>query len=523
MNGEQPHGVMWTAAAPCRFGKATESRGVWSQRSSTLPSRVFTGEGLDIGMSSCVSTTRSTAVPESGRGLPQSKRTAILASLLMCAPLPAAPPSAALSGGVGTVFNAGKDAYSMPHTNLTRKHRREFVVGNSFFKDNWVTAPATPENRDGLGPLFHARSCSACHVMDGRGSPPAGEEVMTGLLLRLSIHGKDGPEPDPVYGGQLAVRAVPGALPEADAQVTWTESEVVFSDGESVKLRRPAIKILRWHYGDPAAGLMIGPRLAPPVYGGGLLEAVANADIEKHADPDDKNADGISGRVNRVWDGAKKEKVLGRFGWKANQPTLRQQAAEAFNGDLGITSLEHPDENHTAAAGPKLAAFPSGGKPEAEALILDRMESYLRGLGVPARRKVEDPVVLRGETLFRDLNCTACHLPETKTGGDYAFEELRNQTIHPYTDLLLHDMGAELADGRPDGDAGGTEWRTAPLWGIGLNAAVNGNTFFLHDGRARNFTEAVLWHGGEAAASREAFKRLSRDDRAALVTFLESL
>lgn len=479
--------------------------------------------------------------PKSGTGLPHSKNKrstgydvcnhspgmigcclCVLLAILVI-PLYAAPPPAALSGGAGTVFNFGKDAYSTPHSSLSRKHRREFVVGNSFFKDNWVSAPATADNRDGLGPLFHARSCSACHVLDGRGSPPSGDEVMTGLLLRLSIPGANGPEPDPVYGGQLAVRAVPGAPPEADARVTWVESEVVLSDGESVKLRRPDIKITRWHYGDPTAGLMIGPRLAPPVFGGGLLEALADEDMEKNADPDDKNGDGISGRVNHVWDAAKKAKAIGRFGWKANQPTLRQQAAEAFNGDLGITTDEHPDENHTAAQAGKLTAFPDGGKPEAGALIVDRMESYLRGLGVPARRNTEDAVIQRGEGLFRGLNCAACHLPDSRTGSDHPFDELRNQTIHPFTDLLLHDMGPELADGRPDGEATGSEWRTAPLWGIGLNAAVNGNTFFLHDGRARSFAEAILWHGGEATASREGFKSLGKDDRAAVVKFLESL
>jgi len=496
----------------------------WRRFVTSVRSAYFTAEVTNLRYA----TRRAPAEPsESGRVLPQFKKLsgffAVLV-LVMVHPLPAAPPPAAFSGGAGTVFNAGKDAYSMPHTNLTRKHRREFVVGNSFFKDNWVTAPATAENRDGLGPLFHARSCSACHIMDGRGAPPAGnDEVMTGLLLRLSVPGNDGPVADPVYGNQLAVRSIPGAQPEAGVQVHWIESATTLSGDEVVNLRRPDIKVLRWHYGDPAAGLMIGPRLAPPVFGGGLLEAVTESDIEKSADPDDKNNDGISGRVNHVRDNAKNAKATGRFGWKANVPTLRQQAAEAFHSDFGITTNERPDEPYTVAQAAKLSVFPNGGKPEADALVMDRMESYLRGLGVPARRNLADSAVQRGEAIFRKLNCVACHLPEMKTSGDYPLEELRAQTIHPYTDLLLHDMGAELADGRPDGEASGTEWRTAPLWGIGLNAAVNGNTFFLHDGRARNFTEAILWHGGEAAASREAFKQLSKDDRAALVKFLESL
>ena len=415
---------------------------------------------------------------------------------------------------------AGKESFSAPLTSLSRQHRREFHVGNSFFKDNWVSAPATAANRDGLGPMFHTRSCSACHVNDGRGAPPSGDEVMTGLLLRLSA--ADG-TPDKIYGSQLAVRALPGALPEAEVKVTWVESSVTLGDGEAVKLRRPEITVTRWHYGEPAPGLLMGPRLAPALIGGGLLEAIAVADLERHADPADSNNDGISGRLNHVWDGARKEKVAGRFGWKANQPTLRQQAAEAFAGDIGITSAEHPDENHTSAQAAKFAAFPDGGKPEADTLVMDRLESYLRGLGAPARRRENDETIQRGEVLFRQLNCAACHLPEIQTGGDYPFEELRALTIHPYTDLLLHDMGVELADGRPDGEATGTEWRTAPLWGLGLNASVNGNAFFLHDGRARTPAEAILWHGGEATAAREAFKSFSKDDRASLVQFLESL
>ncbi len=415
---------------------------------------------------------------------------------------------------------AGQQAFSAPLTNLSRQHKREFHVGNSFFKDNWVSAPATAANRDGLGPLFHARSCSSCHINDGRGAPPAGDEVMTGLLLRLSA--ADG-TPDKIYGGQLAVRALPGAEPEAEVNVTWVESPVMFADGEVVPLRRPDIKVTRWNYGEPAAGLLMSPRLAPALIGGGLLEAIAVANLEKNTDPDDKDNDGISGRLNQVWDTAKKAKAAGRFGWKANQPSLRQQAAEAFAGDIGITSAEHSEENHTPPQAGKLTAFPDGGKPEADTLVMDRMESYLRGLGVPGRRSVNDPAVQRGEAVFRQLNCSACHLPEMQTGGDYPFEELRALTIHPFTDLLLHDMGPDLADGRPDGDATGTEWRTAPLWGLGLNAAVNGNAFFLHDGRARTVVEAILWHGGEATVAREAFKALNKNDRAALVKFLESL
>jgi CxxC motif-containing protein (DUF1111 family) len=414
----------------------------------------------------------------------------------------------------------GRESFSAPFPGLSRQHRREFHVGNSFFKDNWVSAPATAANRDGLGPLFQARSCSSCHVNDGRGAPPSGDEVMTGLLLRLTA-GDGGP--DKIYGNQLAVRAVPGAEPEAAVKVTWITSEVTLADGAVVSLRRPDIQVTRWNYGEPAPGLLIGPRLAPPVFGGGLLEAVTEVDLAKTADPEDTNGDGISGRINFLTDPTTQQKVAGRFGWKANVATLRKQAAEAFAGDLGITSVEHPDENHTASQAARLAPFPDGGRPEAEALVMDRMETYLRGLGAPARRGADDAAVKAGEVLFVSLRCAACHLPELKTGDTHPFKELQNQTIHPFTDLLLHDMGPELADGRPDGQASGSEWRTAALWGIGLNAAVNGNAFFLHDGRARSPLEAILWHGGEALTSREAFKALPKSDREALLAFLNSL
>jgi CxxC motif-containing protein (DUF1111 family) len=417
-----------------------------------------------------------------------------------------------------TITAAGREAFTAPFIGLSRQHRREFFTGDSFFNDQWVSAPASAANRDGLGPLFHARSCSGCHVKDGRGAPPSGDEVMTGLLLRLSA--ADG-MPDKIYGSQLAVRALPGVEPEGEVTVKWIETSVTLTGGEIINLRRPEIKVTRWNYGQPDAGLALGPRLAPAVFGGGLLEAVEG--VGKNADPDDKNHDGISGRMNMVVDRATKEKVPGRFGWKANMASLRDQAAAALAGDMGITTAEHPDGEYTPAQAPKLSAIPNGGKPEADLLVMDRLESYLRGLGAPGRRNTADLAVQRGEALFKSLNCAACHLPEMRTGNDHAFKELHGLTIHPFTDLLIHDMGPDLADGRPDGEASGSEWRTAPLWGLGLNNAVNGNVFLLHDGRARTPTEAILWHGGEAEASRNAFKALEGEDRAALIKFLESL
>ncbi|MDB6136492.1 MAG: thiol oxidoreductase [Verrucomicrobiales bacterium] len=445
---------------------------------------------------------------------------------------PTRPPEAN-SGGATTVFNDGKEAFALPLANISREARREFATGNSFFNNNWVIAPASAAARDGLGPFFNSRSCSACHVKDGRGRPPEEGEVMTGLLLRLSVPGTDahgGPKPDPIYGGQLGVRVIEhpaGLKPEADVPVKWVESVHTFPDGETTALRRPEFGPIVWHYGEPSKDLMLGPRLAQPSYGGGLLEAVPEAVIRALADPDDANHDGISGRVNEVHDFDLGRKSLGRFGWKANQPSLRQQAADAFLNDIGLTSELHPEEAVTPAQATVLGPMPTGndpdGGPEVSGKIFTRVVTYLRALAVPGRRQLDDPVVRKGEQLFTQANCTACHIPELKTGGDAELTELRNQTIRPYTDLLLHDMGSGLADGRPDFEATGSEWRTQPLWGIGLNKEVNGNEFFLHDGRARTLQEAILWHDGEAKASRTAFENMSREDRTALLRFLSSL
>ena len=268
---------------------------------------------------------------------------------------------------------------------------------------------------------------------------------------------------------------------------------------------------------------MVSLRIANAVHGLGLLEAVLEADIRANADPDDADGDGISGRLNMVWDKTEQKLVLGRFGWKANQPSLRQQTADAFNGDIGITSPVNPRQNNTEAQRERVSSAPSGGEPELPENLLKHVVTYLRTLAPPAQRDTNDAAVIQGGQLFATLNCAKCHQPTLRTGEFPDVPELAHHPIHPYTDLLLHDMGAGLADGRPDGEATGTEWRTPPLWGMGLQQAVNGHTTLLHDGRARNTEEAILWHGGEAAKSQQDFLKLSPDDRAALLAFLDSL
>lgn len=449
--------------------------------------------------------------------------------ILSCAAsaLAAPPAGPAWSGGQGTVFNDGHDAFSLPMATLSRERRREFVVGNAFFNENWVAAPASTEARDGLGPLFHARSCSGCHTKDGRGAPPANpEDILTGLLVRLSIpgagpHGE--PLPHPVYGHQLAPRALPGAHPEAVASIVWESSTFSYPDNSSVSLRKPRLSLSNWHDGPPGPDLLTSLRLAPAIHGSGLLEAIPVSSLEALADPDDRNSDGISGRLNQVWNPDTNSMSPGRFGWKANQPSLRAQTAGAFLGDIGLTSPPAPTEALSPPQLLRFSAFPSGGNPEVSPRIFDRVLLYVQTLAVPARRNLSNPVVQQGEALFKKLNCAACHLPDISTDSSHPVPELRNQSIHPYSDLLLHDMGPDLADGRPDWAASGLEWRTPPLWGLGLNKAVNGNTFYLHDGRARSPEEAILWHGGEGSASRDAFSRLPAPDRAALLAFLDSL
>ena len=426
-------------------------------------------------------------------------------------------------GGDTTAFTAGSNAFELSARNLTNEERRTFEIGDSFFTQNWVAAPSSTEARDGLGPTFNAQSCSSCHAHDGRARPPTGsDDPVRGLLLRLSVHGPDGPVPDPVYGGQLQDRAIIGVEVEGRIGIEYEEVAGVYPDGTTYSLRKPIYSILDLAFGPVDPDIMVSPRIAPAVMGMGLLEAIPEARIRELADPDDADGDGISGRPNEVWDIRRNELALGRFGWKSNEPTVEQQAAGAFRGDIGITSTLFPDENCPSAQNSCASAI-NGGSPEVPDERLRKVTFYVQTLAVPAMRDVDDPEVERGARLFVKANCAACHTPRHVTGGDHPIPALRDQVIFPYTDLLLHDMGDGLADNRPDGLASGSEWRTPPLWGIGLVETVNGHTMFLHDGRARNLEEAILWHGGEALESRNHFMGMPKSDRDALLRFLRAL
>lgn len=430
-------------------------------------------------------------------------------------------------GGDTTREVTGRNSFSFPAPTLSNEERREFEIGDSFFTQNWVTAPASTDARDGLGPMLNAQACASCHLLDGRGTPGSTDDGNLGLLLRLSVpetNGVSGTQPHPVYGDQLQDRAILGIEPEGRLVITYAETSGTYGDGTEYSLRMPTYDIESPAYGPLGDDILISPRLAPQVIGMGLLEAIPEADILASADPDDADGDGISGRVNRAWNPRTEQLELGRFGWKANVPTVEAQVVGAFNGDMGITSQPLPDHSCTPTQTACNEA-PDGGDPEITEERLASVTFYSRTLAVPAMRDIDDADVRRGAEQFEAMGCASCHTPQQRS-ADLAVVGVRalaDQTFFPYTDLLLHDMGDALADGRPDFDADASEWRTAPLWGLGLIGEVNGERFLLHDGRARTIDEAILWHGGEAADAAERFRTANADDRRTLVTFLEAL
>jgi len=435
--------------------------------------------------------------------------------------LDAPSPRAALGrlGGPATVSVEGPHAFSFASPGLAAQDRRAFSVGNAFFRDNWVIAPASAEGRDGLGPFFNANSCSACHMEDGRGSVPLDGETGLGIVVFLSPRDADG-EPHPAYGAQLHDQAIPGVVPEASIRIAPIAIPGQYPDGTSYELKRWDVAFENPAYG-PLDGIRHSLRVGQQLVGVGLLEAIDDATLRSLEDPEDRDGDGVSGRVHRVV-GADGTVGLGRFGWKASQPTLEAQVIAALHEDLGITSRTRPHQAATPAQAAALAA-PSGGSPEIDDHKIARLAHYCRVLAVPAQRRVGDPQVERGRELFAAVGCTACHVPELRTGTHSPIEAFRGVVIRPYTDLLLHDMGDGLADDRRDGEATGREWRTPPLWGLGLLKVVNPDARFLHDGRAANIEEAILWHGGEAEPARDRFMRLDAAERAAVLAFLESL
>lgn len=433
------------------------------------------------------------------------------------------------------------DAFSHFSPNITFGEEESFKLGNALFRKLWVSSPSSTQASDGLGPLFNARACQSCHLKDGRGHPPEGRTTSTSMFLRLARPARTDAErraieahevvnfPDPVYGRQLQDLAVPGLAAEGRMTISYSDHTVTLGDGSTVSLRQPVYGVADPGYGPLGPDTTLSPRIAPPMIGLGLIQAIEAADILAHADPEDSDGDGISGRAAVVRDHRTGEETLGRFGWKAQNASVRDQSASAFVGDLGISNPDDPRHaGDCTEAQADCLALPNGvqarlGETEAPDPVLDLVTFYSENLAVPVRRDVDAPRVLAGKAAFYEAGCASCHMPKFVTSRRAENKAHAFQLIWPYSDFLLHDMGEGLADGQQVGLADGREWRTPPLWGIGLTERVNGHTFFLHDGRARNLTEAILWHGGEAQAARDAFAALEPDRRAALITFLESL
>lgn len=424
-----------------------------------------------------------------------------------------------LSGGTQTVFSEGTGAFANVFPTLSGALLDAHDLGDANFETTYITAPAP--KFQGLGSLYNSNACVNCHVNDGRGKPIDGNEPLTSMLFRVSVPGTNehgGPLAAPGFGVQLQDKATFGHAPEAGASVTWYETSVFFNDGDSVMLREPIWTITNPYIPLPA-GFLHSPRVARPVFGLGLLEQIDDATLNSLTDESDVNGDGISGKTNYVWDQHTKRMAIGRFGWKAESPSLIHQVALAFNEDIGLTNYIFKEENSKG----QTQEDNFDHYPEVPDSVLNAVAVYVQTLAVPARRNVTDENVKRGKKVFIDSKCASCHVPTLRTKTNVAFPQASNQLIHPYTDLLLHNMGSALSDNRATYEASGSEWRTPPLWGIGLTKVTNGHTYFLHDGRARSFMEAILWHGGEATSAVNYIKALSKTDRDALIAFLNSL
>ena len=412
-----------------------------------------------------------------------------------------------------------------PVAGLTPEQSKEFSQGAELFNTEWQAAPAGKGKRDGLGPFYHAASCAACHPGGGRGLSPDAADAAGMPVFRLGT--TDDSLVDE-YGAQLSPRAVHGIKPEGSVAVTWKEVSGAYADKLPWSLRRPSYTPREWAYGTPPADVQFSPRIAPSLFGNGLLEAVPQKTLEALQDPEDKNGDGISGRLNKedTWEGYHAAvAVAGRFGWKAWMPTIMRQVCGALGEDMGVTNVFQPFDVTPAQAElleDKIHRPPGGGN-EARGRDLAVLVAFVRCLPAPARHSSEGPNVAAGAGVFQAAGCAACHLTELKTGTVRGMPSLSGQLIHPYTDLLVHDMGPDLADNRTEAEAGGTEWRTAPLWGLSRAVDEQGRGILLHDGRARSLEEAILWHGGEAQKARDAFNALSAPDRAALKSFLLTL
>lgn len=464
-------------------------------------------------------------------------------------------PQEVKQGGDTGISITSSESYSKPSSNITASRKGSFFIGNAFFKQPWVIAPASTDSRDGLGALFNVAACQSCHIKDGRGhAPMSSDDDADSLLIRLAMPATTEEQRQklansliekivhPIYGGQLQDRGIQGVPAEARIAVQWTDKPVTFADGHVETLRAPTFTLTKPGYGAFDDELMVSPRIALPMIGLGLLEQIPDEAIKRQAIKTNNANGDISGTFNWVMDPQTGKHALGRFGWKAGQTKLITQNQSAFNEDMGLTSNIRPHEScmptQTACMNAATGADEQGnGKPPVEVNdeVAKFVEFYTRNLAVPHRRNADDQLVLAGKKRFYDMGCQSCHTPRyqlPKTDDDHL--EQHGQVIYPYTDLLLHDMGDDLADrtiaGKlPSKDlqveflANSYEWRTPALWGIGLAQTVDPQATFLHDGRARTLMEAVLWHGGEAKKQKQKVLTLDKQGRSELNAFLQSL
>ncbi len=436
-----------------------------------------------------------------------------------------------------------KNIFLQPMNSLSVDQKLDFKIGQGFFKRLWVTAPSSTKAADGLGPLFNARACMTCHPRNGRGIPiDSKDSNSVSLFMRIDIPAQTKQQAsllkqhkinniaDPVYGLQLQNFSIAGVKSEYKLQVEYSNVPVKLNDNTLINLQQPNYKISNLGYGPLHKQARLSPRMAPQMIGLGLLESISEQDILALADENDSNHDGISGRANRVFSRTHGKVMLGRFGYKAGNATLNDQSQAAFFYDIGLSTPLYPNGSGECSQTQKRCVqAPDGNDPQYNHLevpqqITDLVDLYVKHIAVPKPRNTENSDVIAGKKLFNATGCNQCHVANFKTPkNSNVNKSLQNKMINPYTDLLLHDMGEGLADNRPEGVATGREWRTTPLWGIGLSSVVNDHAYFLHDGRAQTILEAILWHGGEAQRHRDKVISMSKKERQQLIKFLESI
>jgi len=401
--------------------------------------------------------------------------------------------------------NKSKSILLKPIDGLNDQQYDKFILGKSFFRIPWVEAPSATTARDGLGPLYNANTCASCHPSNGRGTL----YNKNGSFARSLI-----PKPsyDPIYGSQIAINGIHGAKYEAKTDIKFEEIKVAFPDGEIDTLLKPIYGLKDLQYGPLDEKTVLSFRLAPSLNGLGLISQISDEDILKNEDPNDKDGDGISGRANFIYSPITKKQELGKFSWKANITSLKHQIADAANNDMGLTTSYYQNENCTKFQEECNKAPKARDAIDLTDQRLEAIQFYLEKRKTYSQKLTKN----KGYEIFKKIGCVNCHIDSFETNTGIKFT--------PFTDLLLHDMGEGLADGKIEGKASGSEWRTAPLWGLSLHEKINNKKpRLLHDGRARTFQEAILWHDGEAKKAKETYMNLKKEDRKELLEFLKEV